>query len=608
MAASTKTSYDPSTMQWVDIEVAETREDPIPGEDEYLQIMVRQLQEKLAKMKPRGSTAAAQPQARKTGSTTAACVESPRQLVTWKPTHTPRIRSDELVIVLKPKITMDLHAAFGPGGIGTAVQRFTGSTTNAGISVWPVWDQNIVVVGVKTESLASKLIGDITLTIGDRQVPFQGHLKSAGETCKGVVTVADNETSESLRRKLEWIDGEILYVRKLGTSNVAVVTFKGRRVPRFIHYCCENVPVRYYKKTVPACYRCGTVGHRPDACPNPDNQRCIHCGAKVELTLEGPAKHDCQPECLICGENHFTGSAQCVGKFRKAWKPALTQWQHGLKNKQEEPSAPLRTDEKAKPMHNKPKRIKAPAGQKSRPSTFGAEDFPSLANPPRQVSNWVGVSSQSPTTTTASLSNSKILKQLEAMKKRIETLERENRALKASQATSPPPPSKPVAMHTSDCSDDEQDNQSDVSGNTSVSKTVVGASNDIEGRLSRLEAKLEEQSKMILEQTKLPVQDIIPQQRNLSVQAAMQDLKQSILPIFTASVLQTVQNWLTLQLDQLKTSIKTTKQRRRKIVHRNLANSESENNIAQSLTNQTESPMPLQALTLAAVAKTTPPQ
>ncbi|KAH8024899.1 hypothetical protein HPB51_002307 [Rhipicephalus microplus] len=278
------------------------------------------------------------------------------------------------------------------------------------------------------------------------------------------------------------------------------------------------------------------VGHRPDAFPNPDNQRCIHCGAKVELTLEGPAKHDCQPECLICGENHFTGSAQCVGTFRRAWKPALPQRQHGLKNKQEEPSAPLKTDEKAKLMHNKPKPIKAPAGLKSRPPTFDAKDFPSLANPPKQVSNWVGVSSQSPTTTTASPSNPEILKQLEAMKKHIETLECENRALKASHAATSPP-SEPVAMHTSDCSDDEQDTQSDVSGNTSVSKTVVGASNDIEGRLSRLETKLEEQSKMILERTKLTVQEIIPQQLNLSVQAAMQDLKQRVLPILTASVL-----------------------------------------------------------------------
>ncbi|KAL3251162.1 hypothetical protein MRX96_017769 [Rhipicephalus microplus] len=187
MAASTKIGYNPSTMQWVDIEVAETREDAIPGEDDYLQIMVRQLQEKLAKMKPRGSTAAAQLKARKTGSTPAACVESPRQLVTWKPTHTAQIRSDELVIVLKPKITMDLHAAFGPGGIGTAVQRFTGSTTNAGIFLLPVWHQNIAVVGVKTESLASKLIGDITLTIGDRQTmklrnPFNA--SSSGSTAK----------------------------------------------------------------------------------------------------------------------------------------------------------------------------------------------------------------------------------------------------------------------------------------------------------------------------------------------------------------------------------------------------------------------------------------
>ncbi|KAH7934435.1 hypothetical protein HPB52_024193 [Rhipicephalus sanguineus] len=408
-------------------------------------------------MKPRGLAAAAQPQARKPGSTSAADAESPKQLSSWKPTHTPRIRSDELVIVLKPRITMDLHAAFGPGGIGTAVQRLTGSTANAGISVWPVWDQNIVVVGVKTEMLASKLIGDVTLTIGDRQVPFQGHLKAAGETCKGVVTVAENETSESLRHKLAWIDGEILYVRKLGTSNVAVVTFKGRRVPRYIHYSSENVSVRYYKKTVPACYRCGAVGHRPDACPNPDNRRCIHCGAKVDITPDGPAEHECQPECLICGENHFTGSAQCVGKFRKAWRPAAPQPQHGQKSKQWGPPSPPKTGAKQQSKQNKPKPSNVPAGQKSKPPTFQPGDFPQLASPPKPVSNWAGVSSQSPTTTAASPSHPEIIKQLEAMQKRIEILERENQMLKATQAAPPPPRTEPEAMHASACSDDEQE-------------------------------------------------------------------------------------------------------------------------------------------------------
>ncbi|KAH6930791.1 hypothetical protein HPB50_018399 [Hyalomma asiaticum] len=598
MAASTKTGYDPSTMQWVEIQAAEARRDPIPGEDEYLQIMVRQMQEKLAKIKPRGSTAAAQPQARKTGSTLTACTESPRPLASWKPTHTPRIRSDELVIVLKPRITMDLHAAFGPGGIGTAVQRLTGSTANAGISVWPVWDQNIIVVGVKTEILASKLIGDVTLTIGDRQVPFQGHLKSAGETCKGVVTVADNETSESLRHKLEWIDGEILYVRKLGTSNVAVVTFKGHRVPRFIHYCSENVPVRQYKKTVPACYRCGTVGHRPDACPNPDNRRCIHCGATVEITLAGPAEHECQPKCLICGENHFTGSAQCVGKFRKTRKPAPSQPQHGLKSKQGGPPTPPKTGAKAQP---KPSNV--PAGQKPKPPTFQAEDFPSLASPHKQVSNWARVSSQCATTA----SPPEILKQLEAMQKRIEILERENRALRATQAAPPPPTTEPEAMHASVCSADEQETRSDVSGYTSVSKTVVATSNDIDARLRRLETKFEQQNKMILEQTKLTVEQIIPQQLNLSVQAAIQDLKQSVVPILTANVLQTVQNWLTPQLEDIKTSIKTSEQRRRKIVHRNPASSETDSNTDQPLTSQPES-MPIQSPPLTPGATMAPPQ
>ncbi|KAL1429609.1 hypothetical protein MTO96_015989 [Rhipicephalus appendiculatus] len=46
--------------------------------------------------------------------------------------------------------------------------------------------------------------------------------------------------------------------------------------------------------------------------------------------------------------------------------------------------------------------------------------------------------------------------------------ERENRALKATQAAPPPPPTEPEAMHASSCSDDEQETRSDVSGYTSA--------------------------------------------------------------------------------------------------------------------------------------------
>ncbi|KAH7960787.1 hypothetical protein HPB49_023387 [Dermacentor silvarum] len=598
MAVAAKAGNDPSTTQRMELEAAEARQDL-----EKMNIF-RSWFAKCKRSSPRRShRALRQPPSNRL----------PKQ--DWLPQLAlpPILQGQE-----GSKCNGSRHKHLGSGqisGIGTAVQGLTGSTANAGVSVWPVWDQNIVVVGVKTEALASKLIGDVTLTIGDRQIPFHGHLKSAGETCKGVITVADTETSESLRHKLEWIDGEILYVRKLGTSNVAVVTFKGRRVPRFIHYCSENVPVRYYKKTVPACYRCGTLGHRADACPNPDDQRCIHCGANVNITASGPTKHNCQPKCLICGGNHFTGSAECVGKFRKAWKPTPPQLKHRQPghHKQGGPAPP--ENGVKKPQNSKqrktgqPKPSNVQAGPRSKPPTFQAGDFPPLVSPQQKVSSWAGVASQPPATTSPTPSEIEISKQLEIMQKRIATLERENQVLKAMQA---PQRTEPESMQASASSDEEQESGSDLSGYTSVSKTetVVTNSEGIETRLSRLATKFEEENKMIMEQNKhiILVEHIIPQQVNLAVQAALQDLKQSLVPILTASILQTIQNWLTPQLEEIKASTKMPEQRRRKIVHRNPANSESEGTMEQPIAHQIETSMPTQAPTQAPVVMMPPPQ
>ncbi|KAH7973724.1 hypothetical protein HPB49_004404 [Dermacentor silvarum] len=71
------------------------------------------------------------------------------------------------------------------------------------------------------------------------------------------------------------------------------------------------------------------AGHRADACPNPDDQWCIHCDVTVNITPDGPTEHNCQPKCLIGVGNQITGSAECVGKFWKAWKPTRPQLKHG---------------------------------------------------------------------------------------------------------------------------------------------------------------------------------------------------------------------------------------------------------------------------------------
>ncbi|XP_037574431.1 uncharacterized protein LOC119456677 [Dermacentor silvarum] len=102
---------------------------------------------------------------------------------------------------------------------------------------------------------------------------------------------------------------------------------------------------------------------------------------------------------------------------------------------------------------------------------------------------------------------------------------------------------------------------------------------------------------------------VSPQQKvNLAVQAAIQDLKQSLVPILTASILQTIQNWLTPQLEEIKASTKMPEQRRRKIVHRNPANSESEGTMEQPIAHQIETSMPTQAPTQAPVVMMPPPQ
>ncbi|KAH7968162.1 hypothetical protein HPB52_006383 [Rhipicephalus sanguineus] len=83
----------------------------------------------------------------------------------------------------------------------------------------------------------------------------------------------------------------------------------------------ELTPVREYKKTVPACHRCGTRGHRSDICPNPVKERCGLCGQNGGADTEEMVPHECNPMCIVCGGPHLTSSRGCTGKFIKLQQP-----------------------------------------------------------------------------------------------------------------------------------------------------------------------------------------------------------------------------------------------------------------------------------------------
>ncbi|KAH7959965.1 hypothetical protein HPB49_015597 [Dermacentor silvarum] len=108
--------------------------------------------------------------------------------------------------------------------------------------------------------------------------------------------------------------GNITFVRKLHKTSLALLTFEGHHVPRFVHYNSAVTSLGEYKRTISTCYCCGTVGHRPELCPHPNDQRGCHLWSRL-------APHECKPSCLVCGEGHHTGSQACEAIFRRLQQP-----------------------------------------------------------------------------------------------------------------------------------------------------------------------------------------------------------------------------------------------------------------------------------------------
>lgn len=232
MAASkTVTGYDPASMQVVHMDPAQRKVTGAAAKEQEAACSVHGLH---------GGAASA---ALKNG------VRKPQ----WRPEQPPLIGRDELIVVLKPSTTL-------------------------GVSV------RVLVCGLNSVAAAERLLGDIMLEVRDRQLPFRRQAKASGDVCKGVINIDPNDTSVPLKQKLRWKHGETLSVRKLGGTDLAVVTFEGKRVPRNIYCGNQAIPVRLYEKTIPACHRCGTVGYQTGICPRPQAGRCGRCGSQAATT------------------------------------------------------------------------------------------------------------------------------------------------------------------------------------------------------------------------------------------------------------------------------------------------------------------------------------
>ncbi|KAH7965916.1 hypothetical protein HPB49_012131 [Dermacentor silvarum] len=336
MAVTAFRGYDPTTLAWKNVP-ASTPEDSVPPTDIVDEGLFTVMT--LRKRRQQSNTAKASDTDKAKSAKTPPKKKTSR--VSWRPAAMPRTAAEDFTIVLKPRVTVDLKAAFQPGELGAKLASYANATNSDCISVWPIWAQNIIVVSTNDINTANLLSREFSLKTSQGPLPMIGHAKISGEVCRGVITVHEQETSASLKAKIHWRGGNIAFIRKLGKTSVALLTFEGHHVPRFVHYNSVVTPVREYKRTIPACYCCGTVGHRPELCPHPNDQRCGHCGQVVGASEEGMTPHECKPLCLVCGEEHLTGSPACKAKFRRLQQ---TGGQHGGRGSPQQRPKPKTSD------------------------------------------------------------------------------------------------------------------------------------------------------------------------------------------------------------------------------------------------------------------------
>ncbi|KAH7980233.1 hypothetical protein HPB49_013994 [Dermacentor silvarum] len=336
MAVTALRGYDPTTLAWKNVP-ASTPEDSVPPTDIVDEGLFTVMT--LRKRRQQSNTAKASDTDKAKSAKTPPKNKTSR--VSGRPAAMPRTAAEDFTIVLKPRVTVDLKAAFQPGELGAKLASYANATNSDCISVWPIWAQNIIVVSTNDINTANLLSREFSLKTSQGPLPMIGHAKISREVCRGVITVREQEPSASLKAKIHWRGGNIAFIRKLGKTSVALLTFEGHHVPRFVHYNSVVTPVLEYKRTIPACYCCGTVSHRPELCPHPNDLRCSHCGQVVGASEDGMTPHECKPSCLVCGEEHLTGSPACKAKFRRLQQ---TGGQHGGRGSPQQRPKPKTSD------------------------------------------------------------------------------------------------------------------------------------------------------------------------------------------------------------------------------------------------------------------------
>ncbi|KAH7969652.1 hypothetical protein HPB52_020870 [Rhipicephalus sanguineus] len=152
------------------------------------------------------------------------------------------------------------------------------------------------------------------LSLGQRTYPVSSYLAAPDDSCKGIVPgLEPGTTSDTLVEEMQVTGIQILQARMMGQTNIALVTFEGFRVPRFVRFLGAELRCYPHRPRHPVCKTCLKLGHRADHCPTPDLIICEQCG------IDNPMpSHPCSPRCKSCGGDHATTDPKCPRRQRQS--------------------------------------------------------------------------------------------------------------------------------------------------------------------------------------------------------------------------------------------------------------------------------------------------
>ncbi|KAH8033503.1 hypothetical protein HPB51_013362 [Rhipicephalus microplus] len=142
-------------------------------------------------------------------------------------------------------------------------------------------ERNIAVASTPDETIATKLQAVTALNLRSQRYEMQAYVAAPDNSCKGVIIGPEKNTSPT--KFLDNIyapDAEVLHARMMRSTNMALITFSGLQVRRYVH--CYRAEYRCYihrpRKQVSTI--CLALRHRADVCVTPTKRRCQACGVE----------------------------------------------------------------------------------------------------------------------------------------------------------------------------------------------------------------------------------------------------------------------------------------------------------------------------------------